>query len=249
MKNEADDISPPAYIKKLLVIIRHGERIDRTGKIPKCGSMNPELSDIGKIQSFEASKILIENIKKYGVKISPNLIQIRSSPYMRTIQTSTQLIKGLNLILSNNVKEKVNILNTVFIDFGLRKRIKPNKIFEKKDILYSSVDKYVNFDEEIKNIEFMGDKGDFPLDKETKEECEKRSLDYLDNKLKKELDSKYNLNNIVIIIGHRGPMKYILQKLGFNFDDKRKLNYCSQFFFDISNGIDNSRFLEAIKNI
>ena len=59
----------------------------------------------------------------------------------------------------------------------------------------------------------MGDKGDFPLDKEIKEQCEKRSLDYLDNKLKKELDSKYNLNNIVIIIGHLGPLKYILQKL------------------------------------
>ena len=97
MSNEANYISPPPDIKKLLVLIRHGERIDRTGEIPKCGLMNPELSDKGKIQSFEASKILIENIKKYGVKISPNLIQIRSSLYMRIIQTSTQLIKGLNL--------------------------------------------------------------------------------------------------------------------------------------------------------
>ena len=246
MKNESKEIPPATYIKKLLVLIRHGERIDRTGKIPKCGLMNPELSDKGKLQSFEASKILIENIKKYFVKISPNLIQIRSSPYMRTIQTSIQLLKGLNLILSNNQKEKINILNTVFIDFGLRKRIKPNKIFEKKDLLYSSVEKYANFDEEIKDIEFMGDKGDFPLDKETKEQCEKRSLDYLDNILKKELDNKNNLNNIVIIIGHRGPLKYILKKLGFNIADKRKLDYCSQFFFDISNGIDNSRFLETI---
>ena len=230
MKNESNDISD---IKKLLILIRHGERIDRTGKMPISGIMNPKLSEEGKLQSFEASKILIENIKKYGVKISPNLIQIRSSPYMRTIQTSIQLLKGLNLIFSNNKKEK-NILNKIYIDFGLRKRIKPNKTFQKKDILYSSVDKYANFDEEIKNVEFIGDKGDFPLNEETKEQCEKRSLDYLNNILKKELENKDNLNNIFIIVGHRGPLKYILKKLGLNIADKRKLEYCSPFFFDIS---------------
>ena len=246
MKNESKETSPTACIEKLLILIRHGERIDRTGIIPKCGIMNPELSDRGKLQSFESSKILIENIKKYGVKISPNLIQIRSSPYMRTIQTSAQLLKGLNLILVNNKKEKIKILNKVIIDFGLRKRIKPEKIFEKKDILYTSVDKYTNFDEEIKNIEFIGDNGDFPLDKETNEQCKKRSLDYLNNILKKELDNKDNLYNIIIIIGHRGPMKYILKKLGFTIVDIKKMDYCSQFLFDVSKGIDNSRVLETI---
>ena len=131
MKNEIIEEYLPSDNKKLLIIIRHGERIDRAGEIPKCGKMNPELSEKGKLQSFEASKILIENLKKNGINnIFPNTIQIRSSPYMRTIQTSVQLLKGFNLILSNNKNEKANIFNKIYIDFGLRKRIKPNQKYQ-----------------------------------------------------------------------------------------------------------------------
>lgn len=244
MKNKEINSNTIQNINKLLIIIRHGERIDRIGEIPKCGIMNPELTEKGKIQSFEASKIIIENLKKYGINdISPNLIQIRSSPYMRTIQTSVQLIKGLNLIFSNNINDKNNKLNKVHIDFDLRKRIKPGKKFKNEDFLYSSVDKYINFDEEIKNVEFVGDKGEFPLNEETKDQCEIRSINYVNNILKKEIDDKNNINRIFIIVGHRGPLKYILKKLGFNLIDKRILDYCSKFFFDISNGIENSTFL------
>ena len=76
---------------KLLIIIRHGERTDRVGEIPKCGFMNPELTEKGRKQSFLASKLTLDTIKKYGIsEISPNLIEIRTSPYMRTIQTSYQ---------------------------------------------------------------------------------------------------------------------------------------------------------------
>ena len=88
---------------KLLIIIRHGERIDRVGDIPKCGLLNPELTEKGKQQSFIAGKLLLDTIKKYGIKdISPNLIEIRTSPYMRTIQTSIQILKGFNLSFNNN---------------------------------------------------------------------------------------------------------------------------------------------------
>ena len=84
--------------KKLLIIIRHGERTDRVGEIPKCGILNPESTEKGKNQSFLTSKILIKTIFKYGIKtISPNIIQIRTSPYIRTIQTAVQISKGFNL--------------------------------------------------------------------------------------------------------------------------------------------------------
>ncbi len=234
-------------IKKLLIIVRHGERIDRIGEIPKCGIMNPELTEKGKQQSYLASKVIIEQLKKYGIKneeIFPNFIQIRSSPYMRTIQTSAHLIKGLNSILSKNKNEGMDILNKIYIDFGLRKRIKPDKKFNKKDYFYKSVDKYINFDEEIKNIEFIGEKGEFPLEEETKEQCEKRSIDYVNNILKKEFENKNDNNKIIIIIGHRGPMKFILKKFGLDIPEKKTLDYCTQFFFDVTDGIDNSKFLE-----
>ena len=226
---------------KLLIIIRHGERTDRVGEIPKCGILNPELTEKGKQQSFIAGKLTLETIKKYGIKdISPNLIEIRTSPYMRTIQTSIQILKGFNLSFINN-----NKLNKVYIDFDLKKRIKPNKKIEQNELLYKTVDTYANFDNELNNIEFLGDKGDFSLEPETSEQCEKRSFKYVDTIIKNSLEKSEN--KILIIVGHRGSLKYILKKLGYKIIEKKILDYCSQFFFDVRNGIDNAIFLENLQ--
>ena len=226
---------------KLLIIIRHGERTDRVGEIPKCGILNPELTEKGKQQSFIAGKLALETIKKYGIKdISPNLIEIRTSPYMRTIQTSIQILKGFNLSFINN-----NKLNKVYIDFDLKKRIKPNKKIDQNELLYKTVDTYANFDNELNNIEFLGDKGDFSLEPETSEQCEKRSFKYVDTIIKNSLEKSEN--KILIIVGHRGSLKYILKKLGYKIIEKKILDYCSQFFFDVRNGIDNAIFLENLQ--
>ena len=226
---------------KLLIIIRHGERTDRVGEIPKCGILNPELTEKGKQQSFIAGKLTLETIKKYGIKdISPNLIEIRTSPYMRTIQTSIQILKGFNLSFINN-----NKLNKVYIDFDLKKRIKPNKKIDKNELLYKTVDTYANFDNELNNIEFLGDKGDFSLEPETSEQCEKRSFKYVDTIIKNSLEKSEN--KILIIVGHRGSLKYISKKLGYKIIEKKILDYCSQFFFDVRNGIDNAIFLENLQ--
>ena len=39
-----------------------------------------------------------------------------------------------------------------------------------------------------------------------------------------------------------------MEKLGFTIDNKKILDYCSQFFFDVKNGIDNAKFLEVIND-
>lgn len=226
---------------KLLIIIRHGERTDRVGEKPKCGILNPELTEKGKQQSFLAGKLTLETIKKYGIKsISPNIIQIRTSPYMRTIQTAFQILKGFNLSCNDEKK-----LNKIYIDFDLRKRMKPDKKIDKKELLYKTADTFGNFEPELKNIEFLGDKGEFSLEPETKEQCEKRSFKYADTKLKNNIEK--NENRILIVVGHRGSLKYILKKLGYKIIDKKILDYCSQFFFDVRNGIDNAIFLENLQ--
>ena len=228
---------------KLLIIIRHGERTDRVGEIPKCGTMNPELTEKGKHQSFLASKLTFETIKKYGIQnISPTSVQIRSSPYMRTIQTAVQILKGFNLSLNENEKNK---FKTVHIDFNLKKRIKPDKKIDKNEFLYKTVDTYLNFDEDLKDVEFLGDKGEFPLNAETKEQCKKRSFEYTETVLKKNVEND-NDKKIFIIVGHRGCLKYILKKLGYDIIDKKMLEYCFQFFFDVRNGIDKAKFLEYL---
>jgi phosphohistidine phosphatase SixA len=233
--------------KKLLIIIRHGERTDRVGEIPKCGILNPELTEKGKNQSFLTSKILIKTIFKYGIKtISPNIIQIRTSPYIRTIQTAVQISKGFNLFFKEENLNNEN-LNNIYIDFDLKKRIKPNKKINKNEFLYKTIENYINFDPELKGFNYLGDKGEFSLEPETKEQCEKRSFDYTENILKNNIE-KNNDKKIFIIIGHRGCLKYILKKLGYKaiINNKKILDYCSQFFFDISNGLDKAIFLENI---
>ena len=229
---------------KLLIIIRHGERTDRVGEIPKCGTLNPELTDKGKKQSFLAGKLTINAIQKYGIKnISPNMIQIRTSPYMRTIQTSVQIIKVFNLFFEeNNTNDK---LNKIYIDFDLKKRIVPTKKIDKNEFLYKTAETYINFDQDLKEIEFLGDKGEFSLEAETKEQCEKRSYDYYENILRKNIENN-NENKIFIIVGHRGCLKHILKKLGYNLKNKNMFDYCSQFFFDISNGLNQAKFLEHL---
>ena len=233
--------------KKLLIIIRHGERTDRVGEIPKCGILNPELTEKGKNQSFLTSKILIKTIFKYGIKtISPNIIQIRTSPYIRTIQTAVQISKGFNLFFKKENLNNEN-LNNIYIDFDLKKRIKPNKKINKNEFLYKTIENYINFDPELKGFNYLGDKGEFSLEPETKEQCEKRSFDYTENILKNNIE-KNNDKKIFIIIGHRGCLKYILKKLGYKniINNKKILDYCSQFFFDITNGLDKAIFLENI---
>ena len=233
--------------KKLLIIIRHGERTDRVGEIPKCGILNPELTEKGKNQSFLTSKILIKTIFKYGIKtISPNIIQIRTSPYIRTIQTAVQISKGFNLFFKEENLNNEN-LNNIYIDFDLKKRIKPNKKINKNEFLYKTIENYINFDPELKGFNYLGDKGEFSLEPETKEQCEKRSFDYTENILKNNIE-KNNDKKIFIIIGHRGCLKYILKKLGYKniINNKKILDYCSQFFFDITNGLDKAIFLENI---
>ena len=229
---------------KLLIIIRHGERKDRVGEIPKCGRLNPELTEKGKQQSFLAGKLTINTIEKYGLKnINPNVIEIRTSPYMRTIQTSLEIIKVFNLFFKEKIIEEK--LNKIYINFDLKKRIVPSKKFDKTEFLYRTTESYINFDQDLKEIEFLGDKGEFSLEKETKEQCEQRIYNYYDNILKKCVENNKE-NKIFIIVGHRGCLKHILKKLGYNLINKNMLDYCSQFFFDISKGLDQAKFFENL---
>ena len=243
MKNEINQ--PPEKTnqnsKKLIIIVRHGERKDRAGETPKFHRMNTELTEKGKIQSFNVGPILLEEIKKYGItEISPENIQIRTSPYMRTIQTAVYFIKGLNEIFAKNNEKTINKL---YIDFSLRKTIKKSQKREDEDSsLYSHIDAYHIFDKEIKNIELIKENSNFPTEVESREQSEKRTTDYVNTVLKKEVEDN-NECKIIVIIGHRGPTKNIFKKLGYVCTDKKEVDYCSQFYFDVSNGIENAKFL------
>ena len=90
LKSEGD-------IKRILVLIRHGEKVVKTGKIPKCGKFDSELSPLGITQAYDVGQSFISQLKKYNfTRISPGEIHIISSPYICTLQTTSHFIRGIS---------------------------------------------------------------------------------------------------------------------------------------------------------
>ena len=83
-------------IKKILIFMRHGEKLIKTGKIPKCGKFDSELSPTGINQSFLSGIKFLQQLQKFNLsQISPSQIHIISSPYMRILQTTCHFLRGI----------------------------------------------------------------------------------------------------------------------------------------------------------
>ena len=83
-------------MEKVLMFMRHGEKLIKTGQKPKCGKFDSELSPLGINQAFLSGQNFIEQLKKYFPDISPSDISIISSPYMRTLQTTSHFLRGIS---------------------------------------------------------------------------------------------------------------------------------------------------------
>ena len=238
----------PNELKKILILIRHGERADKPlGKKkqkPKCGLCDPELTENGTLQAFKSADILLKELSKLGIKnVDTNLINIRSSPYMRTLQTAVHLIKGLKKSLK--ISNDQNQLNKIYIDYGLREQLKKKKNYEEDFLNFLSNDKFTEVDKEFKNITFINeDKNiEFSFDKEKTIEIFKRCRNYLYEDLQQKINKKYNDAKIFILITHSGPMQLYLYNLNYRSMVESDYLYCGQFLFDISDGIKNAKFL------
>ena len=62
-------LESPNNIKKILVFMRHGEKLIKTGKIPKCGRFDSELSSLGINQSFLSDIKFLEQLQKFNVSL------------------------------------------------------------------------------------------------------------------------------------------------------------------------------------
>jgi len=237
-------------IKKVLLFMRHAEKVIKTGKIPKCGKYDSELTQHGIEQSYMCGKAFISQLKKYNLnKISPSEILIISSPYMRTLQTTTHFLRGID---SKHFfdKDDVNKLYNISIEYGVREIL--NKKKYKEDIpknylnfLYNP--NFADFDQELKKLKFNILKNyEFSTEKESKDECYIRCKKYVDEVL-----VNYDKNDeykIIVIISHGGPIKYIMRALGYNIElfHGHKVMFSDQYFFDISQGIMNAKYIEKI---
>lgn len=94
--------------EKLVIVMRHGERSDFAGQIPKLHKFDPELTDMGKKQAYEAGGMIRNYLKSINFK---GKVSIISSPFARTIQTSIEVkraFKEEDLIISNTENKSDN---------------------------------------------------------------------------------------------------------------------------------------------
>ena len=54
--NESESKLNESKVGKLLIFMRHGEKLVKTGKIPKCGKFDSELSSFGINQSIQVGQ-------------------------------------------------------------------------------------------------------------------------------------------------------------------------------------------------
>ena len=87
---------------KLIILIRHGERADLAGIPVKMHMSDPELTDEGKTQAYEAGKRLKEILEEDILK--DKTIALISSPFSRTLMTAKYVKNGLDLNLPINIE-------------------------------------------------------------------------------------------------------------------------------------------------
>lgn len=236
-------------LKKILIFIRHGEKIIKTGKAPKCGRFDSELSPFGINQAFLSGQTFLSQLKKFNFSnISPSQIHIISSPYIRTLQTTAYFLKGIesqNFFNNKNISDLYNIS----IEYGVREILNKDKLKGEqvpKDFLnFLNNPNYKDFDEELLKLRLNNISDyEFSTEKESRDECFVRCKKYIDEKFVNfDKDDKYK---VIIIISHSGPMQFMMRRLGHNIENVQTILFCEQYYFDISQGLEKSKFIEKV---
>ena len=93
--------------KRLIILTRHGERIDNTSNRKKqvLPSDDPELTDTGRKQALNMGQKIASYVKEnYGIELDEKTAKVLSSPFSRTLQTSLNLIKSYGKYSEDNIR-------------------------------------------------------------------------------------------------------------------------------------------------
>lgn len=238
-------------IKKILIFMKHGEKLIKTGVPPKCGKFDSELTSLGIDQSFRAGQKLLDQLKKYHLEnISPSEIHIISSPFMRTLQTTAHYLRGI--MEHKNFfgdSPKIEDLYNISIDYDIREIISGHKLKGEgvpKDYLnFLFNPKYKDFDEELKKLNTnVVSKYEYPVGIERGGEYSKRCARFVDEQLT--TFDKNNNYKVIVVVSHAGPLQALMKKVGLKIRDYHEIIVSQQYFFDISDGVENAKFLEKV---
>lgn len=223
--------------EKRIIVMRHGERADLAGERVKLSISDPELTDIGKNQAFEAGRRLREIIEDQldnKSEILNKKIAIISSPFARTLETAKYAKNGMG------------INSPIYIENGLSEFISKGWFKSSpKDFLcyYSLMGGSKGIKEDYKNIiekpefflnEMMNEilieqsLVDLPEYPESTNHCISRFHKILDLLIyyfiiRKEFD-------IIVLVTHVFGLQALCEKMEIPMD-YFEIEYCSTFIF------------------
>lgn len=226
--------------KKILVTMRHGERTDFIGLKPHFGKYDPELTKNGEEQAFMSGKILYEQLKKIGVDLSKVKVTIFSSPFMRTMQTGRELIKGYNSINTTNsspLQINIDYLLSEYINYEFDGHF-PKSFLNSLQQGAAFKDQFKDFKLNNSNLPDL-----LPKEEEYDSTLNKRMAKCLKTRLKQINDSYID---VAFMISHGSPLSELNQDLGYKGNyGYQHVNYCQMYYYYLDNS-NNTEFISTI---
>ena len=168
---------------------------------------------------------------------------------MRTLLTTTYFLKGIKSKNFFDQKDINTYLYNVSIEYEIREILNRDKLkgeIVPKDFLnFLNNPKFKDFDEELKKLNLnILNKNEFSVITESRSECNERCKKYIDETLINfDKDNKYK---VIIIISHAGPIQFMMRRFGLNIENVQDVLFCQQYYFDITKGIENAKFIEKV---
>lgn len=222
------EISKETSKNKIIILVRHGERIDRYGATPTIHKYDPELTEKGKNQAYEAGKI-INNYLFNDLKLEKSTkIAVISSPFARALQTSLQLKSSL-------FEETESNSRTLYVDNNLSEYMNHN--FSNNDprsflAIYNNNSILLN-DLVNTKIEYTNTQELLPSGLETKENC----LERMQKALRSNKDKFLNENDyeVIVMVSHGRPISKLNATLGYTGPNKwKEIEYCAGFIYNLN---------------
>ena len=201
--------------QKVIIVMRHGERIDFPDKINyeekrKLNKNDPELTKRG---IFQSKNIGEQILKRLDINLSE--INLFISPFTRTIMTSLNVIKKL--------KEKFNSIKINYYIIKDLSEYLSERMFSEfsfKDLLYYNhnnkelqklYEEFISMNNKIEFKELFNDSITVKYPEKFKDGIKR--YEYLSDKILEFIKKKTNNNSINIIVSHGYGVQIITTKL------------------------------------
>lgn len=238
---------------KFLILTRHGQRIDNSNlrQNQKFPVNDPELTQTGREQAYKIGNKIKNYFKQsFDININKGNIELISSPYARTIQTSIEIIKSYNIEdtikIDNRFAESTYdwvVSNLPLTFLSLYSEPQNNQFITLFHELEESNFKFKN------NLTTKH----LPINYETEEDVILRVKGGIDEILKSYLNNDLMQElKIIHIVSHAGPLGQLRSELNRSqADEILSYDYCDSDIYIINDNlqIEFNRRLSIQNNI